>query len=235
MLGIAVLLLALDHVHLVPPTPIAAPSPTTRPAFHFALDDIDLGPRVRLTRFIPDFDIYPRSAIEGPDGKLYVAYYPNRPPYYWNTEGGEASRLGILDKGRITPIVLSKEETSGEPLNPGRIDIVGLQQGQPVVSIIEPGPRERYVEITTHGIQTLQRIAPTLEDQPWPPCIPFDGGKICDDHSTNRYRVKIDLPNHSPILVSAAGNVWLAGGGRHRFLLVEYDGGSAECLEGYAP
>src|SRR5438132_3077539 len=48
--------LVIDQLSFQYPLPIpkAPPAPSPSPP-HFAIDDLDLGPQVRLTRFVPDF------------------------------------------------------------------------------------------------------------------------------------------------------------------------------------
>jgi hypothetical protein len=257
-LVIALIALGFSHLYIVRPVPIAPPQSTSSPAPppHFALDDLDLGPAIRLTRFYPDFDLYPGRALEGADGNLYVAYYPNRPPDAWGFTGGEPSRLGILDGGKLTPLFLTKDDVA-KSMNPGRIEIQGLENGQPVISIND-GPTSQYMLVTGGSAQPLPDLPKTLKKSG--PCIDFAGGTICEDSSTKGSAVRITLPNREPVLVVGAsypidrstvsnmglplkwqtseiGDVWLEGGGHDRFLLVEYHPGqgAAECLEGFAP
>jgi hypothetical protein len=259
-LAVAVLLLVVNAVRLAPrSTALPASSPTTSP--HFAIDDLDLGPSVRLTRFVPDFDIYPGRAVEGADGLLYIAYYPHRPPLLWHQIGGEPSRLGILNEGRITQIAASRDKSFNEafPLY-GILEFAGLLNGAPVVLVREGAAAEtfRFVAVSADGLRTLP--APPKQLQSPPTCAPFDGGKICDEQEPGRYTaVRITTRTGRSVLVGGErysydvisyaqsrrqtrsvteiGDVWLAGGGRHRFLLVEDHAGQgvAECLEGYVP
>ncbi len=259
-LAVALLLLVVNDVHPFA-SPAERPSSTPTPPPHFAIDDLDLGPQVRLTRFVPDFDIYPGRAVEGADGQLYIAYYPNRRPPLWHQTGGEPSRLGILNEGRITPIAVSHDKSFNEPFPLyGILEFAGLLNGAPVVLVREGANAEtiRFVAVSSDGLRTLP--APPKQLQSPPACAPFDGGSICDEHEPGRYSaVRITTRSGRSILVGGErysydvvsyaksrrqirtvteiGDVWLAGGGRHRFLIVEdhAGNGSAECLEGYAP
>jgi len=258
-LAAAVLVLAVNNVRLEP-RPLVRPLPSSTSPSHFAIDDLDLGPAVRLTHFVPDFEIYPRHAVEGADGQLYIAYYPDRPPPLWHQMGGQASRLGKLNEGRITPITVSHDKTFNE-VNPsfGLLDFEGLVDGMPVFAVSEGTAQTiRLVRVDTHGLRTLLNPPRHLRNPPL--CAPFDGGKICDEHEPGRYiAVRITTRTGRSILVGGErytydvisytqthqqirrvteiGDVWLAGGGRHRFLLVEDHAGQgiAACLEGYVP
>lgn len=259
-LAVAVLLLVVNAIRPTSrPIALPAPSPTTPP--HFAIDDLDLGPSVRVTRFVPDFDIYPGRAVEGADGLLYVAYHPHRPPPLWHQIGGEPARLGILNEGRITPIAVSRDKTFNEafPMY-GILEFAGLLNGAPVVIVREGANAEtiRFVAVSKNGTRTLPGQPKQLQSPPR--CAPFNGGTICDEQEPGRYTaVRIATRGGRSILVGGErysydvisyahserqtrsvteiGDVWLAGGGRHRFLLVEDHAGQgvAECLEGYAP
>jgi len=150
--------LCIDQLALHTPVSVPAPrpSPSPTPPPHFALDDLDLGPTVRLTRFFPDFDIYPGNAVEGADGQLYIAYYPDRPPPIWHQIGGEASRLGILNEGQITPIAVSHDKTfnAAQP-SYGILDFAGLLKGMPVVIVHEGTANTiiRWVAVSSHGLR----------------------------------------------------------------------------------
>ncbi|HEY7994582.1 MAG TPA: hypothetical protein VID24_10245 [Candidatus Eremiobacteraceae bacterium] len=238
-----------------PIPPLTMPSPTavlsahgsTR---HFTIDDIDLGPSVRLTRFRPDFDIYPGAAIEGADGKLYVAYYPNRPPEQWGFTGGEASRIGILEGGQIKPVALVAHEEKLEQ-NPGRVELLGLARGKPVVKSTDGGI-DRYFMIGPHAVTESAQM-PSSISRLWP-CIPFDGGQVCDARDSRGYAVQFKIPGRPAQLVTGAiytierrtssgelsrsfvdeGDVWFEGGGPGVFLVTEYHSNqdAAECLVG---
>lgn len=258
-LAVAVLLLVFNSIR--PTTrPIAQPSLSPTPRPHYAIDDLDLGPTVHLTRFVPDFDIYPGRAVEGADGRLYLAYYPNRPPMLWHQIGGEPSRLGVLDEGRITPIAVSHDKTFNERFPTyGLLDFAGLLDGM-LVFLVREGPAQtiRFVAVGRHGLRTLPGLPKGLRYPP--PCAPFAGGTICDEyvprlHTSVRIttrtgrsflvggdRYSYDVISYSQSVrytrtVTEIGDVWLVGGGRHRFLLVDDHAGigTAECLEGYAP
>jgi len=257
-LALAVVLFVINSVR---PQSDVQPAASPVPVLHFAIDDLDLGPRVRLTRFIPDFDIYPGRAVEGADGQLYIAYYPNRRPPQWHQIGGEPSRLGTLDDGRITPIAVSHDKAFNEPFPLyGILEFAGLLNGEPVVLIREGSNAEtiRFVAVSAHGLRTLP--TPPKQLQSPPICAPFDGGTICDEEEPGRYTaVRITSRTGRSVLVGGErysydvsscvqspcqtrrvteiGDVWLAGGGRHRFLIVEDHAGdgTAECIEGYAP
>ena len=226
--------------------PIAAPVPSPSPAqtpVHFGIDDVDLGPKIRLTRFTPTFDIYPNAAVEGADGRLYVTYYPNRPPQQWGFMGGEPSRIGVLDDGRITNIRLPGDDVSA-PNNPATVNLIGLKDGMPVVELYRPGPGPEAV-ITPSGVRVLPASPSDIETPG--PCIRFAGGTICQATLGHRSVVFFALPGRAPFVVQSStyqvndsslpqlGDVRLEGGGAHRFLIVEYRFDDAECLEGYAP
>ena len=239
--------------------PVAAPSPMPPPSpepIHFAIDDVDLGPRISLTRYVPDFDLYARAAIESSDGKLYLAYYPNRPPSTWGFTGGEASRIGILDRGRITPIDLPGDGPA-QSMDPGLVELVGLKDGMPVVLVNnEKAPRE-YV-MTPGGPRPLPGL-PTFS-QAFHPCVSFDSGTACEEDIDRRSAVLLDIPGIQKVLIRGAifmvdrsglgpggaqmkwqipdrGDVYLEGGGRHRLLILESHQAqdAAELLEVYAP
>jgi hypothetical protein len=255
----AVLVLVVNYLR---PHSEVLPAASPVPAPHFAIDDLDLGPTVRLTRFIPDFDVYPGRAVEGADGKLYIAYYPNRRPPQWHQIGGEPSRLGTLNDGRITPIAVSHDKTFNETIPMyGILDFAGLFNGLPVFLVRDgPAGSRRYFVAGRGGLRSLPASAYQSQVQSPPPCAPFDGGTICNEHEPGRYSaVRITTRSGRSILVGGVrysydvisyvrsrrqtrsvteiGDVWLAGGGRHRFLIVEDHAGdgTAECLEGYAP
>lgn len=138
MLVAALAVLSVDQLALHAPVsvPTPRPSPSPSPPPHFALDDVDLGPNVRLTRFYPDFNISFAGAfaVEGGDGKLYVAYDPGRAPWTWGFTGENTGELSILDKGILTPVRLLPYKTV-----PGhdwlRVDLEGLWDGMPVVRV----------------------------------------------------------------------------------------------------
>jgi len=139
---------------------------TTRP--QFALDHVDLGPSIRLTRFTPDYDIYPvQNAVEGANGRLYVAYLPGRPPSQWGLIGGEASRVGTLDNGKMHSIHVSDNKTfNSDPPMQGLLWMEGLLNGMPVVRVRE-GNTWRHVLITNDGVRRLMTVPPGL--QQWRP------------------------------------------------------------------
>jgi hypothetical protein len=251
---VALIALGINHYNLVRPIPVPTPRPTQAPVPppHFALDDIDLGPTVHITRFYPDFDIYPNNAVEGSDGNLYVAYYPNRPPWTWGFTGGEASRIGILDHGHIRPLNITRDDAEKE-MHPGRMGIDGLYDGLPVVRIND-GPAPRLVTLDNGAVMPF--VGRPEQIFQGGPCIEFNGGTVCSKSEAYREVVLISLPHQSPILVVSAtylvdrstvtkaglhlkwkatevGDVRLEGGGRHHFLLLEYHFGqnAAECLE----
>ena len=248
-LAAALAILFVDQLWLRSPVPVSMlPSGPPPPPLHFAIDDVYLGPEVRLTRFTPTFE--PSRAVEAANGLLYIAYAPDWPPPRWHQIGGESSRLGVLDKGRIA---LTKV-----PPDIRTLDIVGLLNGMPVVAVYDANGKTRIVSVGAHGLQPLSRLPTQLQ---YPPlCVPFAGGKICNEHELGLYSaVRITTRTGRSILVGGEsysydvisyaqstrltrtvteiGDVWLAGGGPHRFLLVEDQAGrgAAECLEGYAP
>ena len=238
--------LIIDQLSLKYPisAPLPSPSPAaTRIPVQFGIDTVDLGPKIRLTRFVPTFDIYPHQAVEGVDSRLYVAYYPDRPPGTWGMMGGEPSRVGILDDGRITNVKLPGDDVSA-PINPATAYLIGLKDGMPVVQLYRPG-QAPFAIITRSGAQALS-AQPSGTQTPGP-CIGFAGGRVCEATLGYRSVVFFALPGRAPFVVQSAtfgvndsppqqrGDVRLEGGGPHRFLLVEYHLDDAECLEGYAP
>jgi len=236
----------------------STPVPTPRP--RFALDQVDLGPSVRLTRFTPDFDIDPvkGGAVEAADGRLYVAYLPGHPPSEWSGVGtGSPSRIGILDDGKIHPVHVSDDKKfNRDPPLPGLVFMEGVYDGMPVVRIRQDDAWS-YVLITHDDARPLMTLPPTL--QQWKPCIPFGGGSMCqieiglshaeavrvtmrDGRSViiggGPYTVTIpSTPTELGTTYTDTENVVLAGGGRHRFLLDEYHPGqfAGEELEGFSP
>lgn len=237
----------------IPPLTMPSPAsawPTPGPKLHFAIDDLDLGPSVRLTRFTPDFDIYPGSAVEGADGKLYVAYYPDRPPEQWGFEGGEASRLGVFEDDHIRPIQLVPHEEKLE-MNPGRIDLLGLVHGKPVVRTNDAGV-DRYFIVGPDGVSESSQMPSSIEHR-WP-CIRFGGGQVCDARAPRGFAVQFTIPGRTPQLVTGSiytverrtssgelsrafvdeGDVVFEGGGPDVFLVTEYHASqeAAECLVG---
>lgn len=243
------------------PIPVDTVSvPTPRP--QFALDQVDLGPSVRLTRFTPEFDIDPIAggAVEAADGRLYVAYLPNHPPPEWSGVGtGTASRVGILDDGKMQPVHVSDDkEFNRNPPTAGLVYMEGVSDGMPVVRIWQEDAW-RYVLIAQDGARPIMTLPPTL--QQWKPCIPFGGGSMCQIEigSSHAAAVRVTMPNGRSLVIGGGPytvtystptelgpkittytnteNVELAGGGRHRFLLVEYHQGqfAGECLEGFSP
>jgi len=225
------------------------------PPPHFALDDVDLGPSVRLTRFYPDFNISFAGAfaVEGGDGKLYVAYDPSRPPRTWGFTGENAGELSILDKGVLIPVqLLPHKVVLGQDWQ--TVGLEGLLGGMPIVRVQDRNRGGKlvydgYVVIGTRGVETLSGRPAHIQRPLWQPCISFDGGRICA--AAVRGDVTIALPGRDPIVVKGAnyvmgppyegrldtGELWIAGGGRHHFLLVEWHIGqdAAECLEGDTP
>ncbi len=238
VLAFVLLIAALSHVHVVrtPPISTPAPTPTPEPSPHFALDDVNLGPHIGLTRFTPDFDIYPGQAVEGADGNLYVAYDPGRGPDHWGFTGGEPIAVGILHAGRIREIF----STGGIYLQ-----MEGLKDGMPLISIPDPvrPTKNLYVQVSASGIRRLPRGYESSQ-QWYSPCIPFDGGKMCDGNdnvpfTTRDGRTIIIAGEHyayewGAITAYTTDGVRLIGGGRHHFLLVEYQNmrSVAECLGG---
>ncbi|MDQ6769669.1 MAG: hypothetical protein M3Z54_06750 [Gemmatimonadota bacterium] len=226
------------------PVSTLPPPPTPEPSPHFALDDVNLGPHIRLVRFAPDFDIYRGQAVEGADGNLYIAYDPGRGPDKWGFTGGEPIAVGILNGGRTRQIF----STRGIYLS-----MEGLKDGMPLISVpdypVRP-TKNLYVQVSASGIRRLPRGYEPSQPaySPYSPCIPFDGGKMCEGneavHFTTRNGRSIIIAGERYAYSGSGTNasfttdgVTLIGGGRHRFLLVEYQNmrGVAECLEGFAP
>lgn len=244
--------LAAEPTPLLSPSTWSPSSPTATPPPHFALDDLTLGRGFKLTRFIPNgIDISGNDAVEGKDRKLYIIYSPRLWPWQWSEPGGEPSRLGILDRqGHIHPIELVPDE---DKLNDhwGRIELLGLYQGMPVVHVRDPGS-ERYYVVGPHSTSTL--VQPPHPIDAVSQCIAFDGGQMCTRRPGGDWTVEIHLPGRDPLTVTGAvdevdwidrttyvrhrdvrnGEVWLEGGGPDIFLLTEFHQlqGAAECLFG---
>ena len=259
LIALAVALLWLVANNVRPPSysiPRPSSSPTTPP--HFEIDDLDLGPTVRLTRFVPDFDMISGLAVEGADEQLYIAYSPDRPPSQWHQMGGYPSRLGILREGRITPIAISNDKPL-PAISPTNVfvDFQGILNGMPAYIVRDDRQKTIRMLVGSHEVHALP---PTKELADAPLCAPFDGGSICNEHVPALHTsVRITTREGRSILigggqytydvnsyaqskeqiqhVTEAPDVWLAGGGRHRFLLVEEHAGpeTAECIEGFAP
>jgi hypothetical protein len=254
-----VTIFAVNLVYISHQVPVVRPEPTSGPTIPplFTIDYVDLGQRVHLTRFVPDFDVYWGNAVEGADSRLYVAYYPNRPPRDWGFTGGEASRIGILENGHMHPILVSRDKELNSQSPPaGSIQLEGLDDGMPVIKVREEY-RERLVVVGTHGVTTIRSLSGRL--QGLSPCIPFAGGRICNDDRPYDFAVSVAIPGQPYAVIHGAGysvdrfsiannirhdsfgwetgDVELIGGGRHSFLLCENHGGQelGECLEGSAP
>lgn len=242
--------LAVDQAWLRTPQPPYKPPPSPAPtqAPHFALDDIDLGPEVRLTRFYPNDNLWDGNAVEAGDGQLYVNYNPTVSPAQWGMEVPCCSAVAILTRGHMTPIRFpASSQNSAQYV--GSAWLEGLWHGLPVVHLADGTKAgDRYVTVSASGISALPHRPPLSRRSS--PCIGFDGGRICNAMSGANWEVSISLPGRDTLLVRGAryldgppysgtseiGNVKLIGGGRHHFLLVEYHIGqdAAECLEGDA-
>ena len=242
--------LAVDQAWLrTPPPPYKPPpSPTPTTAPHFALDDIDLGPGVRLTRFYPNDNLFDGFAVEAGDGQLYVNYAAGLSPAQWGMEVPCCSAVGILNQGHITPLSLSPSSQKARQYL-GSAHLEGLWRGMPIVHLADGTiAGNRYIAISPAGIVALPH-RPPVSTRP-SPCIGFDGGRVCNIMS-GISEVSISLPGRANLLIKGAryldsppysgtpetGSVRLVGGGRHHFLLVEYHIGqdAAECLEGEVP
>lgn len=246
--SLAVLVFDQAWLRTPPPPYMPPPSPIPTPAPHFALDDVDLGPGVQLTRFYPNDDVLDGRAIEGNDGRLYVNYPMGISPPQWGMEGPWPPHVGTLEAGHLRVIRFDSRWPKATPEISAEIE--GLWHGMPVVRVRDSVTEYRYVTITQTGIATLAR-RPPFSKLPWP-CIGFDGGRVCQVMSSDgRWGISISLPGRDLMLVKGApylmgrpyegrpdtGSIKLVGGGPHHFLLVEYHIGqdAAECLEGYAP
>lgn len=245
---VSLVVLVLDQAWLRTPLPpyVPPPSPTPTQAPHFALDDADLGPQIRLYRFYPTDDVLDGYAIEGGDGRLYVSYPMGVKPSQWGMEGPWPPQVGILDAGRVTLIRFDARKPKAMPEISAEID--GLWNGMPVVRVRDSATEDHYAAITPSGVAALSQKPPVV--RPWP-CIAFNGGRMCQVMSGRRWQVSVSLPGREPMIIKGApyvmgppyegrpdtGIVKLLGGGRHHFLLVEYHPGqdAAECLEGEAP
>lgn len=245
-LGAALVVLGASTSFVTEPLPPLAPSPSPSspsPPPHFALDDLDLGPSIRLTRFYPDFDIYRGAAVEGADGRLYIEYFPNRPPPQWSLEGGEASRLGVFEGGRIQPVRLEPGEDKLS-MDSGRISIIGLSRGVPIVQAHDVGV-DRFFALRSSGPTPIRKPA-TIERMTWP-CRGFDAGQICQASEGNWEVIEFRPRERRPFRLAASiypvanesgglerGELWLEGAGPDYFFVTENHPGqnAAECLIG---
>lgn len=247
----SLVVLVLDQAWLRTPAPpyvpLASPTPTAAP--HFELDDVDLGPHIRLYRFYPTDNVWDGSAIESADGRFYVGYRGSFSPAQWGMEGPSPSGVALLNAGVMTSIHFESRQAT-PPAHEVSAELEGLWNGLPVIGIQETwsDSAARYVVIGASGLRRLASAPP--RQTRYQPCIAFAGGRICQVMSRMGSEVSIALPGREPLLVRGAryvsrppysgrtetGDVRLVGGGRHHFLLVEYHSGqdAAECLEGDA-
>jgi len=252
VLAASLLVLVIDQAWLHrPPAPyVPPPSPTPTQAPHFALDDVDLGPGIRLTRFYPNDNVWDGYAVEAGDGKLYVNYSGSVSPAQWGLEVPERTAVATLAQGHLSPIQFSASPQRSAQYSLSA-ELEGLWHGLPIIHVTDgANARDWFVTISGSKIVTLTHRPPiSYQSSPW--CIAFDGGRICSVMSGANWEVSISLPGRDSLLVKGAryandppyagtwdtGNVKLIGGGRHHFLLVEYHIGqdAAECLEGDAP
>ena len=251
VLVVSLAVLAVDQAWLWWPSQpyVSPPTPTPTAAPHFALDDVNLGPDIQLTRFYPNDNFWDGNAVEAGDGQLYVGYGAGLSPAQWGMEVPCCTEVGILTQGRMTPIQFS---TSAQRAAKYYVTAVleGVWHGMPIVHVrdgTEAG--DRYVAISATGIEPL-RHRPSVSKRS-SQCIDFDDGRVCNIMSDANWEVSISLPGRDSLLVKGAryangppysgsqdtGNIKLIGGGRHHFLMVEYHIGqdAAECLEGDAP
>lgn len=230
------------------------PPPSPSPSPHFALDDLDLGPNVRLTRFHPDFDAFFSVAVEGADGKLYLAYGTEKLPEMWGHTGEITSGFGVFDGSSVRPIDLMAMGDKDYVGLEGRVDFVGFSDGVPVVRD-ENGKGEHYFLLSANGPAAASK--PYVISQRSSPCVPFGGGRICESTKGRWSAIDFEVPGRKPVLMAGAiytvderstsipdtgivhsvvahGDVQVEGGGRHVFLVTEYHPrqGTAECLVG---
>jgi hypothetical protein len=241
--------LAADQAWLRHPVAMQrpAPSPSPSPAPHFALDDVDLGPRVQLTRFYPSGDLFDGYAIEAGDGRFYVDYGRTLSPAQWDMEGPPPMELAMLSGGLVTAIRFSSIDSKAGVGDVSE-DLEGLWHGMPVVHVHDGAAvAERWIAIGSAGMTTFARRPPSTK-WTWP-CVDFGGGRVCQVMSGRRWAVSISLPGRDRVSLGGApyvmgppyegrpdmGEIKLVGGGPHNFLLVEYHQGqdAAECLEGH--